>query len=170
MSLYVGEAGDSGMSGSSSPSASSSLLLSSPSRGGAPRAADARWRGLGRGVSIGNTLRDTILGGQSGRGAAAGVVGVDVLNVFTDTSSSPNVVTVEISLRVSEKLTKADIAASTSISSSSAFKRTFLVKGETEWGRTTPLPFSPAEVYPSSGNGGAEGCGPGGGVQGGSAG
>ena len=169
MSLYVGEAGDSGMSGSSSPSASSSLLLSSPSRGGAPRAADARWRGLGRGVSSGNTLRDTILGGHSGRGAAAGVVGVEVLKVLTDTSSSPNVVTVEISLRVSEKLTKADIAASTSISSSSAFKRTFLVKGETEWGRTTPLPFSP-EVYPSSGNGGAEGCGPGGGVQGGSAG
>ena len=154
------------MSGSSP---SSSLLLSfSPFRGGAPRAADARWRGLGRGVSNGNTLRDTILGGWSGRGAAAGVVGVDVLNVLTDTSSSPNVVTVEISLRVLEKLTKADIAASTSISSSSPFNRTFLVKGETEWGRTTPLPFSP-EVYPSSGNGGAEGCAPGG-VQGGSAG
>ena len=98
MSLYVGEAGDSGMSGSSSPSASSSLLLSSPSRGGAPSAADARWGGLGRGVSSGNTLRDTILGGHSGRGAAAGVVGVEVLKVLTDTSSSPKVVTVEISL------------------------------------------------------------------------
>ena len=64
----MGEAGDSGMSGSSS----SSLLFSS--RGGAPRAADARWRGLGRGVSIGKILRETILGGCSGRGVAAGVV------------------------------------------------------------------------------------------------
>ena len=146
------------MSGSSP---SSSLLLSSPSRGGAPRAADARWRGLGRGVSSGNTLRDTILGGCSGRGVAAGVVGVEVLNVLTATSSSPKVLTVEISLRVSEKLTRVDIAASKSIcsSSSSPFNRTFLVKGDIEWGRTIPLPF-PLESYPSSGKGGGGGLRP----------
>ena len=117
------------MSGSSS---SSSSLLSYPSCGGAPRAADARWRGLGRGVSTGRILLDTILGGCSGRGAATGVVGVEVLKVFTATSSSPKVLTVEISLRVEEKLTRVEIAASKSICSSSPFDFTFLVNGKME--------------------------------------
>ena len=57
MSLFVGDAGDSGISGNSSSS-----LLSSPSLGGAPRAADVRWRGLG--ASKGRILRDAILGGM----------------------------------------------------------------------------------------------------------
>ena len=142
------------MSGSSSSS-----LLSCPSCGGAPRAADARWRGLGRGVSSGKILRDTILGGCSGRGAATGVVGVEVLKVLTVTFSSPKVLMVATSLRVEEKLTRVEIAASKSIcSSSSPLDFTFLVKGEMEWGRIVPLPPFPLESYPSSGKGGGRGA------------
>ena len=165
MSLFVGDAGDSGISGNSSSS-----LLSSPSLGGAPRAADVRWRGLGLGASKGRILRDAILGGCSGRGAAAGVVGVDVEKVLTVTLSElpesggvKKLFTVEISFRVA-KSSKVDMASKSICSSSSSswvFILTFLTNGETEWVRTTPLPDSPVESYPSAA-GGAEGSAGGG--------
>lgn len=78
MSLVEGEAGVSGISGK----------LKSSSLGGAPRAADGARIALGLGVSKGSILREAILGGRSGLGAAAGVVGVDVRNVLTITSDS----------------------------------------------------------------------------------
>ena len=129
---------------------SSSLLSFPPSLGAAPRAADVRWRGLGRGVSTGRILRDAILGGCSGRGAAAGVVGVEVAKVLTVTlSGEKKLFTVEISFLVA-KSSRVETASKSISSSSSVLTLTFLTKGETECGRITPLPDSPVESYPSS--------------------
>ena len=84
MSLMVGEAGVSGMSGNS---VSLSSLFPADG-GGAPNAAAGGdlLRALGLAVSIGKILLDEILGGLSGRGADAGVLGVEVRNVLTLTS------------------------------------------------------------------------------------
>lgn len=82
ISLSAGDCGVSGMSGNSISSGSSSCW------GGAPNAADGGLlKALGRGVSIGKTLLEIILGGLSGLGAAAGVLGVLVWKVFTITVS-----------------------------------------------------------------------------------
>ena len=170
MSLVEGEAGVSGISGKLKSSSPSSL-------GGAPRAADGGRIALGLGVSKGSILREAILGGRSGLGAAAGVVGVDVRNVLTITSDSADpegppilkldtvVVTVWLGVcpppsRV-EKFRR-QATASISISSSSLSRRclTCLKKGETEWGRMIPRSLESEEElppYPSSA-GGAEGC------------
>ena len=137
--------------------------------GGAPRAAEGGLlRGLGRGVSRGRIRLDEILGGLSGLAAAAGVLGVEVLNVLTistsDEGAAGGVRLAEIPLV--EKLRRQEIA-STSISSSTIpLALTFLTKGESECGRTTPrdpgsnrsspLPL-PLPPYPSSQGGGA-GC------------
>ena len=170
MSLVEGEAGVSGISGK---------LKSSSSLGGAPRAADGGRIALGLGVSKGSILREAILGGRSGLGAAAGVVGVDVRNVLTITSDSADpegppilkldtVVVVTVWLGVCppsprvEKF-KRHATASISISSSSSLSKrclTCLKKGETEWGRMIPRSLESEEElppYPSSA-GGAEGC------------
>ena len=83
MSLTEGDAGVSGMSGKSSS-------LSPADADGAPRAAAGGelLTALGWGVSMGRTLLEDILGGLSGRGAAAGVLGVEVRNVLIMTSDS----------------------------------------------------------------------------------
>ena len=77
MSLTVGEARVSGMSGSSS-SMGESQSSSFPLRGGAPKAADGGellLRGLGLAMLAGRIRLDAIMGGRSGRGTAAGVLG-----------------------------------------------------------------------------------------------
>ena len=83
ISLAAGDAGVSGISGNSISSSASS-----PVGGGAPRAAEGGelLTALGRGVSTGRTRLDEILGGLSGRGAAAGVLGVEARKVLTMTS------------------------------------------------------------------------------------
>lgn len=66
-----------------------SSLLSPPAvGGGAPKAAEGGdlLRALGRGVFMGKTRLEEILGGLSGRGAAVGVFGVEVRKVLTITS------------------------------------------------------------------------------------
>lgn len=63
MSLAVGEAGVSGISGNSAITSSSSST--GGGGGGAPSAAGLS-RGRGRGVSIGKTRLDRILGGEGG--------------------------------------------------------------------------------------------------------
>lgn len=77
------------MSGMSGNSTSISYPPSSPSRRGrAPRAAEGGLRrALGRRASPGSTRLEEILGEQSGLGAAAGVLGVEVRNVLTITGS-----------------------------------------------------------------------------------
>lgn len=183
ISLTAGEAGVSGISGSS-VSSSSSLSWG----GGAPRAAagEELLTGVGRGVSIGRTRLEEILGGLSGRGAAAGVLGVEVRNVLTRISDSEDpdspsirkldtvvLVTVWRGVLVFPSLvakSRREVTASMSISSSpSSFILclTFLKKGETEWGRMVPLLVDEEESeadeespllppYPSS-TGGADG-------------
>lgn len=84
MLLTAGEAGVPGMSGCSSMG--ESLLSFPPSvRGGAPKAAGGGelLRGLSRAMCAGRIRLDVIMGGLSGRGAAAGVFGVEALKVLT---------------------------------------------------------------------------------------
>lgn len=84
MSLMEGDAGVSGMAGNSHSVSS----LSPADGGGAPKAAAGGdlLRALGLGVSTGKILLDESLGGLSGRGTDAGVLGVDVRKVCTITS------------------------------------------------------------------------------------
>ena len=79
----------SGISGSSLHSVASLSLSPDGGGGGAPKAAGGGLllKAVGLGVSIGRTLRLEILGGLSGRGAAAGVLGVEVRKVRTMTSA-----------------------------------------------------------------------------------
>ena len=170
ISLVGGDWGVSGMSGKSIFSSSSSC----PSRwGGAPRAAEGGLRrALGRGASPGRTRLEEILGGQSGLGAVAGVLGVDAIKVLTITGSDepklPMVVMaggggVSPLLEKSSRPAIASISTTSPSSSCSTLGLTFRKKGKTEWGRRTPLdsadelesPLLPPN--PSSQCGGAEG-------------
>ena len=132
MSLTAGEAGVSGMSGSSSSMGESLLLLPLSARGGAPKAAAGGelLKGLGLTRWLEKARREVIMGGLSGRGVAAAVLGVEVLKVFTSDCSC---VWVVMSLDVKSRRQE---MASRSISS---FIRTFRRKGESEWGRMKPL-------------------------------
>lgn len=159
MSLTAGEAGLSGISGSS-PHSVSSLSFPFPDGGGASNAAAGGLSrtGFGLGVFIGRTLREDILGGLSGRGATAGVVGVELLNVCTmtlvDSVSPPtlNVDTVAVVCCVrpplSSRLAKSNkqLTASRSMSSSCCMHcRTFGRNGDREWGRMVHVPLDEEE-------------------------
>lgn len=177
MSLVAGEAGVSGMSGSS---ISSSLLSWA---GGAPEAAagGAPLNALGRTQEwhVCRSWLEMMGGGLSGRGAGAGVVGGDTANVLTmildsDEDNPEGSFTVKVDtvvlvrFRVGvlcsllAKSNKQEIASKSISSSPSSINlcRTLLKKGETEWGRMAPLPVEEedeeAEPYPSS-LGGADG-------------
>ena len=122
-------------------------------------------------------------GGLSGRGAAAGVAGGEVVKVLTITLDSsdldaPSILKLEMvvttdwlgvwgrippPLSLVEKSSKHEMASrsiSSSFPSSSSLRLMLRRKGETEWGRTVPLPpveeEDDPETYPSS-RGGAEG-------------
>ena len=155
----AGDAGVSGISGSSSSSMGDSLSA----WGGAPIAAagGVLLKALGLTKCPGGRREDIMGGGLSGRGAAAGVLGVVTL--------------------LDAKSTKHEIA-SRSISSSLAVNPlvfTFRLNGESEWGLTTPLSLPTLESeeadkpllppYPGS-IGGAEGCAAGEGGVGGNSG
>lgn len=133
-SLTAGDCGVSGMSGRSS--------VSSSCWSGAPKAGDdCLLSAVGRGVSIGRIRLEEILGGLSGRGAAAGVWVAEIPLV--------------------EKLRRQEIPSTSMSSSRIVLGLTFLKKGVAEWGRTTPRELSllllSLPPYPSS-QGGAEGC------------
>ena len=103
-------------------------------------------------VSRSKTRLEMNLGGLSGLGAAAGVFGVEVLNVLTmplsEEVTAGGVWLVEKPLV--EKFRRQEIA-STSISSSSTttvLALTFFRNGEVAWSRTTPLEPLPASERP----------------------
>ena len=182
MSLVAGEAGVSGISGRSISSLSSSSWA-----GGAPKAAGGAFlTTLGRTHGWQVCLMFVMIGGGLwGRGAGAGVVGGEVAKVLTNTldSSDPDgpsilkldTVVVVITdwlgvwartppLSLVEKSNNQAMASrstsSSSLPSSSNLRLIFRKKGETEWGRTVPLPLveedEDPDPYPSS-RGGAEG-------------
>ena len=120
-------------------------------------------------------------GGLSGRGAAAGVAGGEVATVLTITlhpsvPDAPSTLKLEMvttdwlgvwgrapPLSLVEKSNRHEMASrstSSSFPSSSSRRLMERKKGETEWGRTVPLPpveeEDDPEPYPSS-RGGAEG-------------
>ena len=177
ISLTAGDWGVSGMSGNSISSGSSCW-------GGAPRAAEGGLqRALSRGVSTGRTRLEAFLGGLYGLGAAAGVLGVEVLKVFTIIASGvfeapgadqlPTVVMTgglcPSRRSLVAKSSRQEIASMSTAASSSPslpiLALTFLMKGDFEWARTTPLDPPEDEdsplltPKPLSSEGGAEGSG-----------
>ena len=128
-------------------------------------------------MSTGRTRLDEILGGLSGRGAAAGVLGVEARKVLTMTSpevpeapEAEKLVTVAMAcgvwfsgISLEAKFYRQEMSSiSISSSSPSLLALTFLKKGDLEWGRTIPLELLESEEIPllppkPSSEGGAEG-------------